>query len=75
MFKLLIDLNKAAESDVAGDEFADVRAVTDVQNSDGIKTAVFVQPPSEDIQTLLLTKSGKNWINQVFNPIRDEAQP
>ena len=70
----LLDNNKAAEADVKGPEFADVRAITTAPDN-GLQTAIFVQPPTGDLEALLLTKFGKNWVNQIINPINIKAQP
>ena len=59
----LIDMDRAAEFDVSGEEFGSVTAETTNPVSQIIKTAVFMQLPTEDIQKLSLTRTGQNWLS------------
>lgn len=71
----LLDTEKAALDDVKGPEFGDQRAVITVPVTGHLNTAVFVQPPTGDLQALLLTRFGKSWVNQIINPIPEAARP
>jgi hypothetical protein len=71
----LLDTNKAAEADVKGTEFGDVKAITTVPSNNTIQTAIFVQSPAGNIEALLLSKHGKNWVNQIINTIQERARP
>lgn len=70
----LLDMEKAAIADIKGDEFGDQRVVVTIPITGQTNVAVFVQPPTGDLQTLLLTKIGKSWVNQALNPINERAQ-
>ena len=59
----LIDMDRAAEFDVSGDEFGSVTAETTNPVSQIIKTSVFMQLPTSDIQKLSLTRTGQNWLS------------
>lgn len=37
-------------------------------NSHNLSVSITNQPPGQDVQTLLLTRNGLNWLNQADNP-------
>ena len=71
--QMLLDTTKAAESDVAGDEFELVLAVTRNRISQQVDTVIVYTPTSRDPETLLLTRSGQNWISQRDNPAHEQV--
>lgn len=70
----LLDTNKAAIQDVQGDEFADVQATTTNPVTQQLRLELLLIPPSNELQTLVLTRVGQNWINQKNNPAGDSEQ-
>ena len=68
----LLDTNKAAIQDVQGDEFADVQASTTNPVTQNVRLELLLRPPSNELQTLVLERTGQNWINQKNNPAGDK---
>jgi len=71
--QMLLDTSKAAESDVSGDEFELVLANTVNRISQQVDTGILYTPTSRDAETLLLTRSGQNWISQRDNPAHEQV--
>ncbi|MEJ2043692.1 MAG: hypothetical protein P8X74_03650 [Reinekea sp.] len=69
--QMLIDTAKAAETDVKGDEFKDVKATVTNPTNQSINLELQYTPPSRDPQKLRLTRNGENWIQQRDNPQND----
>lgn len=67
----LIDLARAAEADLAGDEFKSIRAEAINPTGYSVDVEISYQPPSTDRNVLRLTKAGQTWINQIDNPVND----
>lgn len=61
--KSLIDADRAAELDVKGDEFGLVAAQTSNPTSQNVLTEVLYTPPTRDVQKLVLTRTGQNWLS------------
>lgn len=59
----LIDADKAAESDVRGDEFGLIAAQTSNPTSQNVLTEVLFTPPTREVQKLVLERTGQNWIS------------
>lgn len=59
----LIDVDKAAESDVKGDEFGTVTAETTNPVSQQLNTEIIYTTPTGDIEKLRLTRTGQNWLS------------
>lgn len=64
----LIDISRAAENDVSGEEFELVAAVTNNPVSNQLNTEILYTPVSRNPEILRLTKSGLSWLFQKSNP-------
>jgi len=71
--QMLLDVSKAAELDVSGDEFELVLADTVNRISQQVDTGIVYTPTSRDAEKLLLTRSGQNWISQRDNPAHEQV--
>lgn len=67
----LIDDERAAEADVTGDEFGNVRAEASNPKSDELFIEIFYQPPTGDEKLLRLERTGQNWLSQIRDPKND----
>lgn len=64
----LLDTNKAAIQDVQGDEFSDVQASTTNPVTQNVRLEMVLRPPSNELEVLVLERTGQNWINQKNDP-------
>ena len=71
--QMLLDTSKAAEGDVSGEEFELVLVDTVNRISQQVDTAILYTPTSRDTETLLLTRSGQNWISQRDKPAHEQV--
>ena len=65
----LNDIRDAAEKALDIDVFGSVEAVTTNPRSDVIRTVITIEPPGKDLQTLIITKNGLNWIAQILEKV------
>lgn len=64
----LIDTQKEGIAALSGDEFSWVDIVLRNPQAQNLNVDVTLYPPSNDEQTLQLTRVGANWINQKNDP-------
>ena len=66
--QMINDLRNAAERALDNPAFGNVTVV--IENPSGYRLNIIItlQPPGQDIQTLLITKNGLNWISQAADP-------
>ena len=65
---MLNDLAQSAKRALTNPAFGDVNVLIENPNSYRINIIITISPPGQDIQTLILTKNGDNWISQSTNP-------
>ena len=59
----IIDMDRAAELDVKGDEFGTILAETSNPQSQTIQLDMTYTPPTGDLKILRLTRTGANWLS------------
>lgn len=73
--QMLLDTSKAAVTDVSGDEFGNVEATTTNPLSQNVDTEILYTPPTRELQKLLLTRTGQNWVSQAGSEKLPEFKP
>ncbi len=69
----LYDIRDAAVKALSNPAFGIVTAEVTNPNGHRIDVRILIQPPGQDIRTLLLTKNGLNWQAQAFIPANQEV--
>ena len=64
----IIDTEKAAASDLAGDEFGKLTATVRNPSANNLDLSLLLEPPRGQFIDLQLTRVGANWINQKNDP-------
>jgi phage gp46-like protein len=59
----LIDDDKAAVADLKGDEFGSITSETINPTSNSLLTEILFTNPIDDLNKLLLTRTGQNWVS------------
>lgn len=66
--QMINDLRNAAERALDNPAFGNVDVEISNPNSYRLEVKITLQPPGQDIKTLLITKNGLNWIAQASDP-------
>lgn len=66
--QMINDLRDAAERALNNPAFGNVTVEISNPNSYRLEIKITLQPPGQDIKTLLITKNGSNWIAQASDP-------
>lgn len=69
----LNDIKQAAERALVNPAFGNITVTVSNPNSYRIEVSILIQPPGQDIQQLLLTKHGENWLAQSSNPAHGQV--
>lgn len=64
----LSELEKSAENALEDPVFGNIEAVAVNPNSTRIDMVINIKPPGTDLDKILLTRNGQNWVNQAENP-------
>lgn len=69
------DLRQAAERALINPAFGNVTVIVTNPNSYRLNVLITIEPPGQDIATLLLTRNGENWLLQNSNPAYSKVAP
>lgn len=72
---MLNDLRQAAERALINPAFGNITVVVSNPNSYRLNVLITIEPPGQDVQTLLLTRNGENWLLQNSNPAYPKVAP
>lgn len=66
--QMINDLENAALRALDNPAFGNIDVVIDNPSGYRLNITITLQPPGQDIKTLLITKNGLNWISQTLDP-------
>lgn len=66
--QLLNDISQAAEAALDNPAFGKVTSTVTNPADSTIKIENLIEPPGQDIETIILTRNGINWQNQAIDP-------
>lgn len=66
--QMINDLRNAAERALDNQVFGNVTVVINNPSGYRLEIIITLQPPGQDIKTLLITKNGLNWLFQAIDP-------
>ncbi|MCK5127586.1 MAG: hypothetical protein KAR42_15120 [candidate division Zixibacteria bacterium] len=64
----LNEIRDAAEKALNRPVFGTVTVITTNPRSNVISSIITIEPPGRDIQTLIVSRNGLNWISQIIDP-------
>lgn len=67
------NMEQGLVSDISNPAFGRVTATVTNPESDKIKAEILIEPPGQDSQTIILTRSGLNWQAQALNPAHERV--
>lgn len=65
---MINDLRQAAITTLNNPAFGNITVNIENPNSYRLNVTITISPPGQDIQTLILTRNGENWLLQNSNP-------
>ncbi len=68
---MLIDLEQEAKNALKNPAFGEIMVIITNPTSHIISVIITIEPPGQDVQQLILTKSGANWLSQASNPAHE----
>jgi len=64
----LNEIRDAAEKALITPVFGTVTVVTNNPRANVVSSVITIEPPGSDIQTLIVSRNGLNWISQIIDP-------
>ena len=71
--RALNNIRDAAEKALVNPAFGRVTVVVENPNSYRLNITIRIEPPGQDIKTLLISKNGLNWVAQAIDPAHGRA--
>lgn len=70
-FSKLNDIRQAAERALQNPALGPVNVTVTNPRADDVRVEILVQPPGQDVQTLIISRNGQLWLNQANDPANE----